>query len=232
MAYRTIGLIGAGIIGSAIFDYLKGLSDIRVEYVLVADKEDVSSRPDLAKIAIDDITQTLSRPVDLVIEAAAPSVVQAVASRILARSDFCAFSCSALADARVEEEIWSTGRTSGRRFILPHGAILGLDGLVDGRASIDSVTVSTIKNGASLGQDASSEGVIFDGTTREACGAFPRNVNVHAAIALAGLGFDRTRSIVIADPGTSDMKHNISVRGPGLEWEISVKSNSLGGVSG
>ncbi|NSY99644.1 DUF108 domain-containing protein [Agrobacterium tumefaciens] len=232
MTYKSVGIIGAGIIGNAVFDYLKGLSDLHVEYVLVADKKEVTSRPELAKIAIDDMAQTLARRVDLVIEAATPSVVRAVASQILAQSDFCAFSCSALAEAQVENEIWSASERSGRRFILPHGAILGLDGLVDGRAFIESVTVTTIKNGESLGQDAQSEGVVFEGTTRQACAAFPRNVNVHAAIALAGLGFDQTRSIVIADPNTSCMKHNISVRGPGLEWEISVSSTSLGGVSG
>ncbi|MDI7258797.1 MAG: DUF108 domain-containing protein, partial [Thermodesulfobacteriota bacterium] len=46
------------------------------------------------------------------------------------------------------------------------------------------------------------------------------------------LGFDRTRSIVVADPKTSQMTHEIHVKGTGLEWNIRISSRSLGGVTG
>lgn len=151
---------------------------------------------------------------------------------ILSASDLCGFSCSALADSAVETALRSAAVRSGRRFFVPHGAILGLDGLLDGRGQIEKIVVTTTKNGTSLGQAADAEGTLFDGSTRDACVRFPRNVNVHAAVAFAGIGFDRTRSIVVADPATKAMRHHIAVSGKGLEWEISVSSQSLGGVTG
>ena len=57
-------------------------------------------------------------------------------------------------------------------------------------------------------------------------------MNVHAAVALAGIGFDRTVSRVVAEPGKKTMEHHIHVEGQGLEWDIRVASQSLGGVSG
>lgn len=92
--------------------------------------------------------------------------------------------------------------------------------------------MTTTKNGASLGTDASARGVLFEGSTREACARFPRNVNVHAALAIAGIGFDRTRSVVVANPETRQMRHQVQVFGQGFEWDISVSSTTLGGVSG
>ncbi|WP_349237292.1 aspartate dehydrogenase domain-containing protein [Bosea sp. ASV33] len=120
----------------------------------------------------------------------------------------------------------------GTRLLVPHGAVLALDGLSGGRDAIDQVIVTTTKNGASLGTDASARGVLFEGSTRETCARFPRNVNVHAALAIAGIGFDRTRSVVVADPDKRQMRHRIQVFGQGFEWDIWVRSTALGGVSG
>ena len=61
---------------------------------------------------------------------------------------------------------------------------------------------------------------------------FPRNVNVHAAVALAGIGFDRTRSKITADPSVDTNTHIIHLAGDGIDFEIRVSSFSEGGVSG
>ena len=61
---------------------------------------------------------------------------------------------------------------------------------------------------------------------------FPRNVNVHAAVALAGIGFDRTRSKITADPTVDTNTHVIHLVGDGIDFEIRVSSFSEGGVSG
>jgi aspartate dehydrogenase len=74
--------------------------------------------------------------------------------------------------------------------------------------------------------------VIYDGPARGACEAFPRNVNVHAALALCGIGFDRTRSVIVADPTTGKNGHVIDVKGRGLEWRIEIASPAGKGVTG
>ncbi|WP_312795108.1 aspartate dehydrogenase domain-containing protein, partial [Tianweitania sp.] len=92
--------------------------------------------------------------------------------------------------------------------------------------------ITRTKSGPSRGEAADARGIVFEGSTRDACARFPRNVNVHAAVALAGIGFDRTRSVVVADPHTKAMKHHIAVSGQTLQWDITVSSMSLGGVTG
>jgi aspartate dehydrogenase len=70
--------------------------------------------------------------------------------------------------------------------------------------------------------------VLYDGPTRGVCAKFPRNVNTHAAIALAGIGFDRTRSTLVVDPQWTDAVVTIDARGPGLE----LKTDRTEGISG
>lgn len=139
----------------------------------------------MADLLLDDIEEALRRKVDLVLEAAPPGLLASAGPRILTNSDLCRFSCSALAEPAVEIAIRKAAVDGGRRLFVPHGAILGLDGLVDGRNQIEKVVVTTTKSGASLGQIATATGTLFDGSTCEACPRFPRDVNVHAAVALA-----------------------------------------------
>lgn len=232
MKYRSIGIIGAGVIGKSLFDHVSSLDGVDVAYVLVSDKAKYAQNADLAAVLIDDPAKALEAKPDLVLEAATPALLSTLGPDILAHSDLCGFSCSALADSAVEEVMQAAAKQSGHRLFVPHGAVLGLDGLRDGRDQIEQVVITTTKSGASLGQAADASGVLFEGSTREACMHFPRNVNVHAAVAFAGIGFDRTRSVVIADPNTKAMRHHIRVSGRGLEWEISISSQSLGGVTG
>jgi aspartate dehydrogenase len=55
--------------------------------------------------------------------------------------------------------------------------------------------------------------VIFEGSAREGAATYPQNVNISAAVALAGIGLDRTRLTIVADP-TIDT-HVIEVRARG-----------------
>ncbi|GLR91842.1 aspartate dehydrogenase domain-containing protein [Bradyrhizobium iriomotense] len=235
MTYRRIGIIGAGLIGKAIYDEVLRCEQAEVTYVLASRAGNAQRRvPEWLGLGlcVYDLEEALARPVDVVFEAAHADVLASIAPRVLASSDLCGFSCTALARPDVERAITENCLANGTRFFLPHGAILGLDGLVDGRECIEDVTITTTKSAAGLGQQGDAHGVVFEGTARDACRKFPRNVNVHAAIAIAGIGFDRTKSIVVAKPGTDEMHHRIQVSGQGFAWDFSVASHSLGGVTG
>lgn len=227
-----IGIIGAGAIGKALFSYVQSSGLAEIDYVLVSDAGKTRDFDLGPALMLDDVEAALARKVDLVIEAAMTDNVRAMAPRALRDSDFCAFSCTALADRATEDAIRAASAQSGRSYYVPHGAVLGLDGISDGRELIETVTITTTKSGQSMGLATDAEGVVFDGSTRDVCSRFPRNVNVHAALALAGIGFDRTRSRVIAQPGLKDNIHRIEISGQGFDWGLDVSSRSLGGVTG
>ncbi len=54
---------------------------------------------------------------------------------------------------------------------------------------------------------------MFSGTAREACRGFPANLNVSAAVSLAGLGPDQTQVKILAVPGLERNCHDIEVEG-------------------
>jgi aspartate dehydrogenase len=228
---KKVGLIGCGTIGSRIARTImeRDLADI----VFVCDLDEKRVRQAVAGAKyVSDLAALPCAEVDIVIETANADVVRAVALDILRHCDFLPFTVTAMADAEFYDAVKRQCEESGTHLYIPHGGILGLDGIHDGRNVIHEVTFRTIKNPKNLGLKPSQVGTIFDGTTREACRLFPRNVNVHATLALMGVGFDRQRSIIISDPDTKKMSHEITVVGDGLEWKLTLSSMALAGVTG
>ena len=60
---------------------------------------------------------------------------------------------------------------------------------------------------------------------------FPRNVNAHAVLAISSLGFDRTKSVIIADPESKLASHHIVAKGGDSITEI-IQSSPIKGVTG
>lgn len=227
-----IGLIGAGSIGRAVASWILDSGLAELDYILVSDAKKPRDFNTGKAVLLDDMQAALARDVDLVVEAAMAQNVKDMAPLVLKSADFMAFSCTAMADRDTETAVLAAAAASGHTFYIPHGAVLGLDGIADGRDLIESVTITTHKSGKSLGLAEDATGVIFDGSTREIAAAFPRNVNVHSAIAMAGIGFDRTVSRLVAVPGQKENIHRIEVKGEGFDWVIDASSVSLGGVTG
>ena len=183
-----------------------------------------------------EFLQTLSTPVaffaleeliarsDIVVEAAGGAVVPELARQVFdAGKDLMVISVGALLD---HPEIIERARQTGCRLLLPSGAIAALDGIKSACAGdVAHVTITTRKpphglEGAPylIENDISLAGLtepreIFSGTAREACRAFPANVNVSAAVSLAGLGPDRTRIRILAVPGLERNCHDVEAEG-------------------
>ena len=181
---------------------------------------------------VSDITEDMFEGLDLVIECATAEVVAANIVTALKHCDFMPFSMTAFRDDELREKARETSLTHGTRVYLPHGAILGLDGIFDGRSELTEVSVVTTKNPKALGRTDTEYTVLYEGSTREATKLYPRNVNVHAALALAGIGFDKTHSKIVADPSVNTNTHEIHIVGKGIDFTIRVSSFSEGGVSG
>ena len=161
---------------------------------------------------------------DLVLEASTQAHLAEIAPKALAAGrDLVVLSCGAL----LGREDWiALAEANGGRIHVPSGAIAGLDG-VKGAAigPLRSVTMETRKPPAGLagapwivkrGIDLAAireETLIFEGPASEACRAFPANVNVLAALSLAGIGPARTRTKIYAVPGLTMNRHRIRVEG-------------------
>lgn len=183
MSKVRIGLLGCGSIGGFLARHIltEGAADsIELGYGFDVDEKHLQEIP--AACRITKQSDLFARPADLVVEAAHADLLKQVALHIVERSDLLLFSITALADEAFRTALETTAVKYGRKVFLPHGAMIGLDGLADAGATLKSVTVTTTKSPASLGLPPDSYKVVYEGPVREACAKFPRNVNVHAAI--------------------------------------------------
>jgi aspartate dehydrogenase len=228
---KRIGLVGCGVIGGRIAERAIERGFAKIDFVCDMDLEKAREAAPGAEV-FPNLSDVAARQVDLVVEAANADVMREIAIDVLGERDFMPFTMTALADDDFREAVRVQCRKAGTRLFIPHGGVLGLDGIYDGRTVIEELTIKTTKHPRNLGLDESTSGVIYDGPTRGACARFPRNVNIHAAYALMGLGFDRTHSTVISDPETKQMRHDIVVKGPGLEWNFMISSTPVGEVTG
>ena len=222
-----VGLLGCGKIGSMLLEDLLQGGKHQVTFIqdpFCCEKGDI---PVSAKADPRLLEQT-----ELVIETATASVLQENIALILQYCDIMLFSVTAFSDNSFYEEVKHLTGKYHHKVYLPHGAILGVDGIADGKQLITSVDITTTKNPKSLGREDTEKTVVYEGCTREACKAYPRNVNVHATVALAGIGFDKTHSKIVSDPAVSTNTHLIRVEGEGIHFELTISSFSTGGVTG
>ncbi|MCZ6771003.1 MAG: DUF108 domain-containing protein [Proteobacteria bacterium] len=228
---KRIGLIGCGTIGSRIVKRVTEADAADIAFICVRNVERArDAHPGIP--VFSDLSEVKDQKVDLVIEAATAEVVKEIALCVLARSDFLPFTMTGFADDSFLTQVRAACHSSGRRLFIAHGAVLGLDGVTDGNRLIEELTVTTTKPPKNLGLPEDTAGVIYEGPTRAACKDFARNVNIHAAFALMGIGFDKMRSVVISDPTSNQLKTEVNVKGVGLEWSITIASTPVGAVSG
>ncbi|OGR25266.1 MAG: hypothetical protein A2277_06725 [Desulfobacterales bacterium RIFOXYA12_FULL_46_15] len=228
-----IGLIGFGFIGQYLYKAMSRDENIRITAIVEPDQAKTGDLPE--HMRLKRVSQLKNRNLDLVIEVANSEVVKNALADIPDNAMLLIGSLTSLADPGFFKIVEERSRQTGKPTYLPHGAILGLDGILDGKELIESVKITTRKPPKSLNIPDNGTGearIVFEGTTREACFRFPRNVNSHAAIALAGIGFDKTCSFIISDPNVSTMTHEVEIEGNGLHWVIRIESSAQSQVTG
>lgn len=172
---------------------------------------------------------------DIVVEAAPASVFEEVAAPAIEAG--CVFVPASVGALLARMQLIERARRSGARIVVPTGALLGLDAVraaAEGR--IDSVTIESRKPPAGLAGApyllAHGIGVagittplrVFAGNAYDAAAGFPANVNVAAALALAGIGPDRTQVEIWADPGVTRNTHTIRVEAEAARLTMTVEN--------
>ena len=160
----------------------------------------------------------------LLIETAGGHVVPTLAEAAFsAGKDLMVISTGALLE---HPEVIERARARGCRLYAPSGAIAGLDGIksacagrVDRVEMVSRKPVTALEGAPYLVENEiliaglRQEMEVFYGPAREACRGFPSNLNVSAAVSLAGIGPDRTMVRIVADPALSRNCHDITVEG-------------------
>ncbi len=174
-----------------------------------------------------------TRP-DVVVECAGHGAVTEHGAAVLdSGTDLIVASVGALADAGLAAGLAAAAQASGAQCVVPAGAIGGIDALGAARLSgLTSVRYTGTKPpGAWVGTPAEAACdlntltepfTFFDGSAREAAQLYPKNANVAATLALAGLGMDRTNVSLIADPGATENIHRFSFTSQEIDFEMKI----------
>lgn len=239
-----LGLIGFGAIARTLLAVLaregaaiSALTVLARPETAVAIRDAVARLSTAPALVVTDAAALVARRPGLVIECAGHQAVADHATATLrAGIETVVVSIGALADAALHQRILQAARAGGTRVVLPAGAIGGIDILSALRPSgIAAVTYTGRKPPlAWAGTPAealvdlaalTTEAVIFDGSARQAATLYPKNANVAATLALAGLGWDATRVRLIADPSVSRNVHDYSVSAGAAEYSIRIAGN-------
>ena len=179
--------------------------------------------------------EALAEHAEVVVEAAPAAVFEAIALPAIARGRI--FVPSSVGALLPRMHLVERARETGARIIVPTGALLGLDAVrAAGEGDVESVTIETrkppaglegapylVENGITLTGLAAPRRV-FQGNAFDAARGFPANVNVAAALALAGIGPERTMVEIWADPGVTRNTHTIRVEAAAARLTMTIEN--------
>jgi aspartate dehydrogenase len=237
-----VALLGAGTIARLVLERVKRgeFPDLEIAAVLARPQSARGSR--LAAefgvpLAAARAALLAERP-DAVLEAASHEAVREHLVALLeAGISVVVLSAGALVDDALRARAEAAARASGARLSVPSGGIGGLDALRAAcEAGVDEVSIQVAKPPAAwkgiayvetLGIDLDglkAARVLFEGSAREGVPHFPQNVNIAAVLSMAGIGFDRTRLKVLAEPGLAANTHTIRVSGRSGRFSVVLEN--------
>lgn len=230
-----VGLIGHGAIAQYVLRYLDDSAHDLAAILLRPERQaQAGSGPYV--YCVEDLPDTL----DLVVDCAGHAALATYGAPILKRGmDVATVSLGALADADLYDSLQKAALAGQGRLHLASGAIGALDCLQAAHVGgLDRVTYtgrkpprgwlgSPAENHLDLIGMSSGAAVHFQGTARAAATTYPKNANVAAAVALAGLGFDDTHVTLIADAGVSENIHEIEATGVFGSFSFQIRGRSL-----
>ena len=231
-----VGLAGLGAVGLGVARRLEaGIPGLVLGAIAVRDEAKAKRNlPEAGKSIAILPAEALAQACDIVVECLPPQIFRNIAiSAIDAGKIFMPLSVGQLLD---NWDVVERAKQTGARILVPTGALLGLDAVrAAAEGTIRSVKMITRKppNGLEgapylVERDISLQGLteprkIFDGSAREGARGFPANVNVAAALSLAGIGPDKTRLEIWADPSLNRNTHRIEVDADTARFSMTIE---------
>ena len=245
--FRKVGIIGCGTIGSELALAIDSGKVKKASLLLLYDKVENAAVELKSKLensnttTFSNFSQFISSSAfantDIIVEAASQDAVRKFAKTIIqSGKDLIIMSVGALTDRDLLNELSDIASKKEVHIYVPSGAIAGIDAIRSIRHLLKSVTISTTKTPKALAgapffektrikpESITKKRLIYEGTARDAVKKFPSNVNVAAALGLAGVGMDATKVKIIADPAISVNQHEITAKGKFGEIKIVLQN--------
>jgi aspartate dehydrogenase len=233
---KTVAIAGLGTIGLPLARALDGgVGGLRL--VAVATRDQVKALANLVgfrnqprMVDLEDLAAA-----DIVVEAAPAAVFERVAvPAIEAGRIFIPASAGALLPRM---HLVRRALQTGAQIIIPTGALLGLDAVrAAAEGPVESVSIESRKPPTALAGAPYLDrhhidvlGItrplkVFQGNAFDAAAGFPANVNVAAALALAGIGPVRTKVEIWADPSLIRNVHTIRVEADAARFTMTIEN--------
>ncbi len=233
-----IALIGYGAIGRTVARHLAAATR-PIAAVLLRPGRARAADPEAGVTVVPTVDDLLELNPDLVVECAGHEAVSAYGTLVLSAGvDLLVASVGALADEARFARLKDAALANGARLLIPAGAVGGLDLLTAARvAGLDKVIYTSRKPPKSwMGTPAeklvnlaalTEATTFYTGDARAAARDYPQNANVAAAVALAGVGFEKTEVKMVADPDAPGNIHRIEAEGAFGRTEISIAGRPL-----
>ncbi len=235
-----IGIIGFGFIGKHLYKRLMegGEPGHSVAFVWNRTPGRMGNVP--LGLILRDLGECAQKRPDLIVEVAHPAVTRQHGEAFLQIADYLVTSVTALADDALRGRLADTARANRRRLLVPHGALVGLDTLHEQRERWAQVTITFRKHPRNL--DFSESGIdpaavkgptiLYDGPARGIAPLFPRNINTMITCAIATVGLDRCRAVLIADPSADKAFAEVEALGQDGSRMATFNEQPAVGVSG
>ncbi|MBC4016200.1 aspartate dehydrogenase [Siccirubricoccus deserti] len=233
----TVAIGGLGAIGAHLARALDaGVEGLRLTAIAARDQEKARrliagfrSTPLLVDL------RGLAEHADIVVEAAPAAVFEQMAEAAIGRGRI--FIPSSVGALLPRMHLVARARETGARIVVPTGALLGLDAVrAAAEGKVESVTIETrkpprglegapylVENNIDL-LGITTPRLVFKGNAFDAARGFPANVNVAAALALAGIGPERTMVEIWGDPGVSRNTHTIRVEAAAARLTMTIEN--------
>lgn len=232
-----VGLAGLGAVGLEVARRLiAGVPGLTLTAVAVRDVDKARrALPQLGdSIAVRKATE-LADDCDVVVECLPPALFREVAISAIDKGRL--FMPLSVAQLLQNGDLIERAKDKGARILVPTGALIGFDAVrAVAEGTIRSVDMVTRKPPAGLEgapylrergisvRDLKMPLKVFDGTAREGARGFPTNVNVAAALSLAGIGPDRTHLEIWADPTVAMNTHSITVDADTARFSMTIEN--------
>jgi aspartate dehydrogenase len=232
-----VGLAGLGAVGLVVARRIEaGIPGLALAAVSVRDKDKARRNLPQAGNSIRILpAEELAESCDVVVECLPPAPFRTVAMPAVERGRmFVPLSVGQLLE---NWDLVTRAKEMDARILVPTGALIGLDAVrAAAEGTIRSVTMITrkppggldgapylVQRGISV-KNLREPLKVFDGTAREGARGFPENVNVAAALSLAGIGPDRTRLEIWADPALTRNTHRIEVDADTASFSMAIEN--------